>query len=131
MGRKTWDSLPKKPLPNRYNIVISSQFDNTHPDDKTFLTNDPKHALSVGMFEARRRGQDKIFVIGGESIYNTYFELIDEHYITSVIARPEGDSKYPQINFSKFESHVLLDAPFPSDEDEFVFTIFHYVRKAA
>ena len=26
MGRKTWDSLPKKPLPNRVNVIVSSKY---------------------------------------------------------------------------------------------------------
>lgn len=88
MGRKTWDSLPKKPLPKRYNIVVTSKPLNVETDEpfdyagNVFATSDLTDALSIGMFEARRRRQDKIFVIGGESLYNAYFKLIERHYIT-------------------------------------------------
>lgn len=127
MGRNTWESLPRKPLPHRYNVVITSNPPAEEYKDTIFV--DPKSALSLAMFEARRRRQDKVFVIGGASIYNMFKDVIDEHYITSVICRPDGDTFYPQIDFSKFDQHILLDTPFPGDDDEFPFQIFHYIRK--
>ena len=38
MGRKTWESLPKKPLPNRRNIVLSRKKEDIPPEDHIRMT---------------------------------------------------------------------------------------------
>lgn len=72
MGKKTWDSLPKKPLPNRNNIIITSNknFKCTLPNVE--IWNKPK------LFDG--------FVIGGKEIYNYYFKYfkITNIYITTI-----------------------------------------------
>ena len=77
MGRKTWLSLPKKPLPNRTNIVISSNLNNT----KSIIYKDPTSVL-----KDKNKYQD-MWVIGGSNLYKFYLEanLIDEIYITEII----------------------------------------------
>ncbi len=67
MGRKTWDSLPKKPLPNRHNIVISSK--NMVINDNISLAQSPEMALKM----AKSFGK-MIFIIGGEQIYKYFIE---------------------------------------------------------
>ena len=60
MGRKTWDSLPKKPLPNRRNIVISRNKELQLEGAEVFTS--PEEALkNIGI------GED-VFIIGGEQI---------------------------------------------------------------
>lgn len=128
MGRKTWDSIPKKmrPLPGRFNIVVSRKIKEIDPSETVFTTDDLRDAISVGMFEARRRRQDKIFVIGGESLYNAYFDLIDTHYITNVLAHVEGDAKYPSINMNYYSSMLLTEVPQPTEADDHRFMIFRF-----
>ncbi len=76
MGRKTWDSLSKKPLPNRYNIVISSK-NNVSDQEKGIWVKTPEIALNRA-----RLFDKKIFIIGGEQIYR-YF--IENFFINSLI----------------------------------------------
>ena len=75
MGRKTWDSLPFKPLPNRRNIVLSTQpikeVEVYHNYDDCYNT------LISDSF-------DKIFFIGGGSIYRLFFEYADFLHITFI-----------------------------------------------
>ena len=61
MGRKTWDSLPQKPLPGRINIVLS-RFPR-FGDDALWCSSIP-HALSMANLYSKR-----IYIIGGADIF--------------------------------------------------------------
>ena len=64
MGRKTWDSLPIKPLPNRKNIVISST--------KQTGVDSYKSIDACMEYFQRNQSLQNIFVIGGMSIYKHF-----------------------------------------------------------
>ena len=64
MGRKTWDSLPKKPLSNRFNIVITSS-PIINPDPTAFLRLDE----FIKWLPKLKEGKQDIYIIGGASIY--------------------------------------------------------------
>lgn len=80
VGRKTYDSFPNKPLPNRHNIVItnSSSFDNSveHTDMKGI-----KEWLSIAKAE---HSEKNIFIIGGASIYKELLDYCDYIYVTHI-----------------------------------------------
>lgn len=59
MGRKTWDSLPKKPLPNRQNVVVSKRFGIL--ENTTVISN-----FDLNLLENKNKD---IWIIGGESLY--------------------------------------------------------------
>lgn len=92
MGRKTWDSLPKKPLSNRVNIVISTQnFDNQ--PGVTFcktLSQAIKHPSIVG----------DVYIIGGASIYEfaLSIDIVDEIIASLISGTHEGDTFFPILN---------------------------------
>ena len=66
MGRKTWDSLPIKPLPNRKNIVISST-------EQTGV--DSYNSIDTCMeYLEKNQSLQNIFVIGGMSIYKHFYD---------------------------------------------------------
>ncbi|RKO84003.1 dihydrofolate reductase-like domain-containing protein [Blyttiomyces helicus] len=82
MGRKTWDSLSKRPLGSRINIILSKCRD-VEEDIKTF---DNVHhcrnksdclSLISGMV-----GVDNVFVIGGAEIYNEFMENCNKLYLS-------------------------------------------------
>ena len=73
MGRKTWDSLPRKPLPSRVNIVISN----------TLVTNEAIVITSIEELLKLQNSYD-IWVIGGKQIYDLLKDYIEEWYITKV-----------------------------------------------
>ena len=94
MGRKTWDSLPKKPLPNRFNVIITSQDleedDNinikysTMEEVKTFLE------LDLGI---------PIFIIGGGLIYRELLPYCKEVYLTRILKEHENvDTYFPNLD---------------------------------
>ena len=63
MGHRTWESLPKKPLPNRNNIIISSSLES--PQDNSYSVMTLEEAITF----IEHNTSDDIFIIGGGSIY--------------------------------------------------------------
>jgi dihydrofolate reductase len=83
MGRKTWESLGK-PLPDRRNVVVSSR-----PVSGTewySSTSDALRALA---------SEDRVFVIGGGTLYAQLLERADELYLTLVHREADGDVLFP------------------------------------
>ena len=75
MGRKTWDSLPVKPLPNRENIILSRTKKSSRTIYKSF---------EECMNKIKKQNLDKIFVIGGRSIYQLFFKYANYLHITNI-----------------------------------------------
>src|SRR6202007_3433558 len=67
MGRKTWDSLPRKPLVGRTNIVLSR--DGSFEPKGAVVCEDFSEAVSIGREQAADDGQGEVCVIGGASLF--------------------------------------------------------------
>ena len=94
MGRKTFESLGSKPLPKRTNIVITRA-------DREFEGALTAHSLEEAI---RMAGEDEeIFVMGGAQIYREALSVVDRMYITVVERDYEGDTSFPEIDFSQWE----------------------------
>lgn len=107
MGRKTWESLPFKPLKNRRNIVVSSQKD--YAIDGAELFDSIEKAVEV-----LKTQKDEVFCIGGASLYKALLPKADKLYITRVYKDFEADVYFPEIDESVWEikrlSPMLYDA---------------------
>lgn len=99
MGRKTWDSLPKKPLPKRENIVITKR--ENFEAEGAHVCHDIHDALAL----ARRVGTEEIFVIGGEQIYKAALDtgLVDKVYLTHIYKTFDGDTYFPVSKLSTWK----------------------------
>lgn len=87
MGRKTWDSLPRKPLPGRRNIVISRNKD-FNPEGAGKASS-PEEALKMA-------GSEEPFIIGGAEIYRLFLPYATKLYLTEVDAEtPDADAFFP------------------------------------
>jgi len=73
MGRKTWDSLKVKPLPNRRNIVMSSN-----------VIKDIECYNSIDTLINEIKNLSNIFVIGGSEIYKLFYPEAKELHISFV-----------------------------------------------
>lgn len=89
MGRKTWDSLPRKPLPGRTNIVITRQ--------KNWAAEGAVTAHSVEDAILKAGDADEIFVIGGAEIYAAAMPLATCIELTEVHREFEGDAVLPAL----------------------------------
>lgn len=91
MGRATWDSLPRRPLPGRLNIVISRQhFDST---DEVKFVNSIEQAL-----EQCQPGSEP-FIIGGGTIYKASMPLLSRIYVTRIEEEyADADTFFPVLD---------------------------------
>jgi dihydrofolate reductase len=92
MGRKTWDSLPKKPLPGRENIVI------TRDPDWRAGSAIVVHSLDDALAHARGGNPAEIAIIGGAAIYRAGLAHATRIHLTEVHASPEGDVVLPPFD---------------------------------
>ena len=84
MGRKTWDSLPKKPLPGRVNVVVTRQVD-WHADGA-------RVASSLGQATSGTSGT--VMIIGGAEIYDRALPMASRIELTEVHRAFDGDARF-------------------------------------
>lgn len=102
MGRKTWDSLPKKPLPDRENIVISS----TVKDAPISLSGDINSAFDYikEMFD-----NSEIWVIGGTQLVTSCLPIIEELWLNNIGGSYDCDTFLPKAEITKNFSPVSTE----------------------
>ncbi|MGR3637003.1 MAG: dihydrofolate reductase [Shimia sp.] len=97
MGRHTWDSLPKKPLPRRFNIVVSRQ-----ADAADVVVGSVSEAVAL----ARDEGYDRIYGIGGAGIYAEMLGMADRLLITDVdTVIEDADTFFPEFLADEWRLH--------------------------
>jgi len=120
MGRKTWDSLPKKPLPGRLNIVLSR--DGAFAPETALVCERFQEAVDIGREHAEEDGAEEVCVIGGAALYALALPKARRLYVTEVDADVEGDAHFPALDEAAWRE-VRRD-PHPAGEnDEFAFTL--------
>lgn len=101
MGKNTWISLPKKPLPQRINAVISSATTFDIQPDKIFSN------LEIALSSLHsEHPQKEIVIIGGSQLYGSAEPYIDEFVITHVPGRHDCDT-FLNVDFSKYSSNKI------------------------
>lgn len=119
MGRKTWDSLPKKPLVGRTNIVLSR--DGSFEPAGAVVCEDFSDAISIGREQAEEDGASEVCVIGGASLFELALTKARRLYLTDVDAEVEGDVVLSPIDESRW-TEVRSQRFEPSDDDQYGFT---------
>ena len=118
MGRKTFESIGR-PLPKRTNVVITR-------GDNSFEGCEMAHSLeeAVAMFPA----EEEVFIIGGAQIYRQALPIADKLYLTIVHRDYEGDTSFPEIDYSEW--YELSREEFAHGEEyDGAFTFIDLVRK--
>lgn len=121
MGRKTFESLPKGALPNRRNLVLSSNPKTECPGAEVYPSLD--EALN------HCREDEKIYIIGGESVYRQAMPLANELCLTEIdAAAPQADAFFPTVDAELW--HEKSREVHPSDEKHLCpYAFVNYVRK--
>ena len=89
MGRKTYDSLPRKPLPKRENIVLTTQSSFPAPSCRVITTIDP-------IVSRYQHSDDQCFVIGGESVYRAFWPVAQAVHISRIdMVVQDADAFFP------------------------------------
>lgn len=113
MGRKTWESFPKRPLPGRLNIVVSR--DVNYRAEGALTAPTLKDALELA--EDGRGTLDKeIAVIGGGEIYRQALPCAERLYVTHVMADIDGDTIFPEIEPAVWR--IVASQEFPAGEKD-------------
>ena len=93
MGRKTWESLPVRPLPGRGNVVVSKTLPLQYSDSIIIVS-----TLRAAILGSQEYYPDsEIFIIGGEEIYRQAMPLADRMYLTHINNNSEGDAFFPDF----------------------------------
>lgn len=90
MGRKTWDSIPRKPLPGRQNLILTR--DASFKADGAWVYTDLNAMLAAARAMAEAAGVDEACLIGGAQLYNAVLPRANRIILTEVNLTPEGDA---------------------------------------
>ena len=100
MGRKTWNSLPKKPLKDRLNLIITSmpgayEFDNNGKCLFWFVSKEK--AIDIMLNDVIM----DYFIIGGGQIYEQLLPYCDQVYVTKILKDHKNvDTYFPNLDKS-------------------------------
>lgn len=98
MGRKTFESMGAKPLPNRTNFVITTNLDYQVDDDTVIVMHNLDDALTQASSLAHGKGLQTIWVIGGEKVFQQALLFSDRLEITQVDTVIDNAAAfYPEI----------------------------------
>ena len=126
MGERTFYSLPKHPLPNRRNIVL------TDVHGKTFEGAEAVYSIEelVKSIKPKTNSQEEeAFVIGGGMVYRQMMPLADKLYITHIHhSWEDADTFFPEIKESEWK---LLNAEkhYADEKNPYDFTFAEYGRR--
>ncbi len=107
MGRKTWESLPKKPLPNRRNIVLSSI---AMPNIESYTS------IESCIDSLDMDNVEDVFIIGGKMIYDSFFSYADILHITFIDKQIDGIDTYFPVNIDQIKKTYQVDVELPLAE---------------
>ncbi len=121
MGRKTFETLGK-PLPNRTNIIITRNPD--YRQEGAVVV----HSLEEALGFAEKKGQEKVFILGGGEIYRQAMVLADRMYITEVHGTFEGDTFFPEIDPEVWREEHREDHP-ADEKNKYAYSFVEYTRR--
>ncbi|MBP8782821.1 MAG: dihydrofolate reductase [Paludibacter sp.] len=121
MGKRTFESLPNGPLPNRRNVVLTSVM---------------SEGVNEGYFEADSledafylcEKEEKVFIVGGAAVYRQSLEIAESLYITWVHHEFSADIYFPEVDFSKWEEVSRQDMS-ADEKNPYPYSFVHYKRK--
>ena len=93
LGRKTLETFPNaKPLPNRTNIILS-----TNPD---YRVKDAEvvHSIEELLEHLKKYNDEDIYIIGGASVYEAMLKYVDTVHVTKIDHEYEADAFFPNLD---------------------------------
>jgi dihydrofolate reductase len=106
MGRKTWESLPKKPLPGRTNIVVTR--------GRAFSAEGAVvvHSLEEALDRAQEENPTEIMVIGGAEVFAAALPRANRIHMTEIHAAPQGNVRLPAFAPQQWRESAREDRVF-------------------
>lgn len=108
MGKNTWNSIPRTPLPSRDNLILS----NSLSFDYNVLNINSKNEYRCKTFSCVdsiidhcvTASYETIWIIGGNSVYTNFLnrDLVDKLYVTYLDDEYKCDTFFPEVDFEKY-----------------------------
>ena len=103
MGRRTYESITGVlggPLPGRTNIILSTELE-TAPSGAE-IADSLDAAMDLAREDARRRGVETVFIIGGAAVYEQTIDAADKLLLTELDRPVSGDRQFPNIDHTRW-----------------------------
>lgn len=120
MGKRTYYSLPVRPLPHRTSLIIT--------DIENEVIDNCLMAYSIDDAISKMDPDNENFIIGGGSIYKQFMPIADKLYITRVHKEFEGDTFYPEISDKEWELISKEDVN-DDPQNDFKYSFETYIRR--
>lgn len=96
MGRKTFEGMGGRPLPNRQTIVLTR--DKDYQAENVMVMHSLDEVLAYD-----QANQGKTFIAGGSAIYSEFMPYCEKIYRTFIEERFEGDAYFPEVSWNKWQ----------------------------
>lgn len=121
MGRKTFESLPKGALPNRRNVVLSSNASASCPGAEVFTS------LEKALESCAE--EEEVYIIGGASVYRQALPLADRLCLTEIDAEaPQADAYFPPVDPAMWQEKSR-EAHAADEKHPCPYTFTDYIRR--
>ena len=123
MGRKTWESLPLRPLPGRLNLVLTrdQSYEAEGMAKGALVCATLDEAIEIARETAEEDNVDEICVIGGTALFEAALPRARRLYVTEVDAAPEGDARFPDFDPADW-TEVSTEPHEAGEKDDHAFT---------
>lgn len=126
MGRKTYESFPRRPLPNRTNIVITRQLSYYAPGASVVAS------LSQALEVAQKENPEYCSIIGGGEVYREALDLniVDTLQVTRIRQYFAADTFFPGINKGDWDEKSCAEYPAdPKNQFPYSFLTLHRIHE--
>lgn len=120
MGRKTFESMGKRPLPHRTNIIMTRQED--YSASGVMVVHSPEELYQ------KVSKEENLFIIGGSEIYRLFLSDADVLWQTKINMNFDGDTFFPEIDWNEWELENEYEG-MVDDQNRFPHTFRKFVRK--
>ncbi|CAD7359763.1 MULTISPECIES: dihydrofolate reductase [Staphylococcus] len=117
MGRATFESIGK-PLPQRRNVVLTRNKDFHH--DGVDVIHDIDEIQSIK--------DEHVFIFGGQSLFETFIDKVDDMYITVIDDEFQADTFFPPYTFEEWKV-VSAEEGTVDEKNKYPHTFLHLTRK--
>ena len=106
VGRRTYESFPKRPLPDRTNVVLTHQADYQAPGAIVL------HQVAEVLDYAKEHADQALVIAGGAQIFSAFKDMVDTLIVTRLAGSFAGDTKMIPLDwdaFTKTSSRTVED----------------------
>ena len=123
MGRKTWESLPLRPLPGRLNLVLTrdQSYEAEGMAKGALVCATLDEAIEIARETAEEDNVEEICVIGGTALFEAALPRARRLYVTEVDAAPQGDARFPDFDPADW-TEVSSEPHEAGEKDDHAFT---------